>query len=117
MPIKTLFNGFVKNQKQPKFTKKTPLVNGLLSLSKFRQLIGFMEPNIENHFTKVLNDKTKNLERFRIAINNDNGNFPSGVHSDPCEALNEIIRLANLANLHDVSLVEIKRKQKCPTCG
>ena len=101
------FDGKTLQNKELYICYLNALVNGLLSLSKFRQLIGFMEPNIENHFTKVLNDKTKNLERFRNAINNDNGNFPFGVHSDPCEALNEIIRLANLANLHDVSLVEI----------
>ena len=91
--------------------------NGLLSLKSFRQLIPFMNPMMRDFFNKILSGDVRNLERLRRELHNFNPNFPHGIHSDACEALDQIIKLIDLNALFQISLVEIKRKQKCATCA
>ena len=92
------------------------VVNGLLSLKSFRKMIKFMEDIMKNFFTNILNDEMRNLERLRVKLNRFNPNFPYGTHSDACEALNQLILLMNLDDFHQMSHIEIKRKQKCTDC-
>ena len=80
------------------------VVNGLLSLKKFRELIEFMEPTMKDYFTSLLDDKMKDLEPLRKTLHEFNSNFPIGKHSDPCEALTQLILLTNVDNLHQKSL-------------
>ena len=92
------------------------VINGLLSLKTFRKMIKFMEDIMKNFFTNILNDEMRNLERLRVKLNRFNPNFPYGTHSDACEALNQLILLMNLDDFHQMSHIEIKRKQKCTDC-
>ena len=93
------------------------VVNGLLSLKKFRELIEFMEPTMKDYFTSLLDDKMKDLEPLRKTLHEFNSNFPIDKHSDPCEALTQLILLTNVDNLHQKSLVDVKRNQLCTFCG
>ena len=91
--------------------------NGLLSLKSFRQLIQFMNPMMRDFFYYILIGEMKHLESLRKELHKFNPNFFRGIHSDACEALNQMIKLMDLDDLFKISLVEIKRTQRCTVCG
>ena len=91
--------------------------NGLLSLKSFRQLIQFMNPMMRDFFYHILIGEMKHLESLRKELHKFNPNFFRGIHSDACEALNQMIKLMDLDDLFKISLVEIKRTQRCTVCA
>ena len=91
--------------------------NGLLSLKSFRQLIQFMNPMMKDFFYHILIGEMRHLECLRKELHKFNPNFPRGIHSDACEALNQMIKLMDLDDLFKISLVEIKRTQRCTVCA
>ena len=93
------------------------IINGLLSLKTFRELIQFMEPDIADIMTRILEDGLNHLEQLRLKLHEKNSDFNFGSHCDPCEALTCILELINLNNLYQKSLVKIKRHQSCSVCG
>ena len=93
------------------------IVNGLLSLKTFRELIQFMEPDIRDIMTGVLEDDLNSLEQLRIKLHEKNSDFQFGAHCDPCEALTTILELIDVNYLYQKSLVKINRHQSCSVCG
>ena len=93
------------------------IINGLLSLKTFRELIQFMESDIGDIMTRILEDGLNHLEQLRLKLHEKNSDFDFGTHCDPCEALTSILELINLNHLYQKSLVKIKRHQSCSICG
>ena len=93
------------------------IVNGLLSLKTFRQLIQFMEPSMKVMLTSVLEDDLNSLEQLRHKLYQRNSDFDFGTHCDPSEALTSIMELIDLNVLYQKSLAKIKRHQTCSACG
>ena len=93
------------------------IVNGLLSLKAFRELIQFMEPDMRDIMTSVLEDDLNSLEQLRLKLYEKNSDFDFGTHCDPCEALTTVLELINVDYLYQKSLAKIKRHQSCSVCG
>ena len=98
------------------------LVNSLLSLKTFRNLIPSMKNDVREILTAVLNNKLNNLEHLRsklhnFCVQNSLGTFPRDVHSDPAEALTGLIKWINLPHLHQESFIDIKLQYTCDSCG
>ena len=93
------------------------ILNGLLSLKTFRELIQFMEPDMADVMTRILEDGMNSLEQLRLKLHEINSDFDFGNHCDPCEALTSMLELINLNHLYQKSLVKIKRHQSCSNCG
>ena len=93
------------------------IVNGLLSIKYFRELIPFMETHIRDIFTNLFSEKSNHLEVLRQHLHDFSPNFHFGIHSDPIEAILRIIEMINLESLYEKSLVELKEKRICTQCG
>ena len=98
------------------------VVNGLLSLKTFRQMISFMEDDIQEIMVKILNGDLNDLEQLRIqlhqfSINRQDGfRFPKGVHSDAIEALTKLIEMINMNALYQNCLVCFNLHEICNQC-
>ena len=93
------------------------IINGLLSIRYFRELIPFMDKYIKDIFMNLLNDKLNHLEQLRQHLHNSSPHFDFGIHSDPIEAVLRLIDMIDLETLYDRSLVDLKEKQTCTQCG
>ena len=112
-----MFSGKKLQNKNGYICYLNSIVNGLLSLKSFRELIQFMESDIMDIMTRILEDGLNNLEQLRLKLHEKNSDFGFGTHCDPCEALTTMLELINLDYLYQKSLVKIKRHESCSICG
>ena len=91
-----MFSGKRLKNKHAYICYLNSLINGLLSLKNFRNMIQFMEPSIKDLLTSVLEDELDDLEQIRVKLHKLNSDFSFGAPCDPCEALTKLMELVLL---------------------
>ena len=98
------------------------VVNALLSLKNFREMVPFMEDDIQEIMIRILNGNLNDLELLRIKLHQfslnrqDGSKFPKGIHSDPVEGLTKLIEMINMKTLYQNCLVDFNLHERCNLC-